>query len=107
MKNIGYIYMMTNASNNVLYVGVTNDLSRRVAEHAEGRGSIFTHKYNCGKLVYFEVFSDIEQAIAREKRLKNWRREWKNKLVESINPDWHDLGPEIALHSPDCGSSPQ
>mgnify|MGYP003313107008 FL=1 len=107
MGNIGYTYMMANANNNILYMGVTNDLARRIVEHAEGCGSIFTRKYNCHKLVYFETFPDIEQAIAREKQLKNWKREWKNQLVESINPEWRDLAPEISLHGPDCGSSPQ
>ena len=92
--------MMTNASNGVLYTGVTNDLARRIAEHIEGRGSIFTQKYNCNKLVYFENFPDIQQAIAREKQLKNWKREWKNALVETINPDWHDLASEIAGQGP-------
>lgn len=113
METIGYIYMMANASNSVLYIGVTNDLARRVAEHAGGSGSLFTQKYNCHKLVYFEVFPDIEQAIAREKQLKNWKREWKNQLVESINPEWRDLGADIAGGNPNCviptdfGSSPQ
>ena len=107
MGNIGYTYMMANANNNVLYTGVTNDLARRIVEHAEGCGSIFTRKYNCHKLVYFETFPDIEQAIAREKQLKNWKREWKNQLVESINPEWRDLAPEISLHGPDCGSGSQ
>ena len=100
METIGYIYMMANASNSVLYIGVTNDLARRVSEHAGGGGSFFTQKYNCHKLVYFEVFPDIEQAIAREKQLKNWKREWKNELVETINPDWRDLSGEIAGPSP-------
>lgn len=100
METVGYVYMMANANNGVLYIGVTNDLVRRVAEHAEGGGSVFTRKYNCHKLVYFEVFPDIEQAIAREKQLKNWKREWKNQLVETINPDWRDLAGEIAGHNP-------
>jgi len=95
MEYGGYVYMMANCNNKVLYIGVTNDISRRLVEHAEGRGSEFTKKYNCNKLVYIEVFPDIEQAIAREKQLKNWHREWKNRLVELINPDWHDLSIEL------------
>ena len=107
METIGYIYMMASANNKVLYTGVTSDLARRIVEHIEGQGSIFTRKYNCHKLVYFETFPDIEQAITREKQLKNWKREWKNQLIESINPEWLDLAPDISIHKPDCGSSPQ
>ena len=95
MERGGYVYMMTNAGDNVLYIGVTSDLARRVSEHAECSGSKFTSKYKCHKLVYFESFPDIEQAIAREKQLKNWKREWKNQLVATLNPDWRDLGPEV------------
>lgn len=88
---------MTNTSNSVLYIGVTNSLKRRIAEHAAGQGSAFTHKYNCNKLVYFEVFPDIEQAIAREKQLKHFKRTWKNDLVSSFNPTWRDLSTDIIL----------
>ena len=91
---------MTNKNNNVLYVGVTNSLVRRIAEHHEGRGSSFTRKYNCSKLVYFERFQDIEQAIAREKQLKHFKREWKNNLVQAVNPDWIDLGKSL-ISDPD------
>ncbi len=86
-----YTYMMTNHTNTVLYTGVTNDLARRVQEHKSGLIPGFTQKYNCKKLVYFESFSDIDQAIRREKLLKEYRREKKNQLVESINPNWNDL----------------
>ena len=88
---------MTNSSNKVLYVGVTNSLKRRVVEHAEGCGSAFTSRYNCHKLVYYESFPDIEQAIVREKQLKHFKREWKNQLVEEVNPDWLDLKHDIIL----------
>ena len=88
---------MTTSTNKVLYVGVTNSLKRRVSEHAEGSGSEFTRKYNCHKLVYFESFPDIEQAIVREKQIKHFKREWKNKLVETVNPDWMDLKQEIVI----------
>ena len=97
MEKRGYVYFMTNASNSVLYIGVTNSLKRRINEHAMGVGSVFTHKYNCTKLVYFEVFPDIEQAIVREKQLKHFRRAWKDELVNGVNPGWRDLIPDIIL----------
>ena len=95
METKGYIYIMTNSSNKVLYVGVTNSLKRRIAEHADGRGSAFTSKYDCHKLVYYEVFPDIEQAIAREKQLKHFKRAWKEDLISGFNPGWEDLGVSI------------
>ena len=88
---------MTTSLNKVLYIGVTNSLKRRMIEHAEGRGSDFTSKYSCNKLVYYESFPDIEQAIAREKKIKHFKREWKNKLVEAVNPEWKDLKNEIVI----------
>ena len=91
----GYIYFVTNRSNEVLYIGVTNSLKRRISEHFDHQGSTFTSKYNCNKLVYFEVLPGIEQAIAREKQLKHYKREWKNQLVSSINPEWRDLSSEL------------
>jgi putative endonuclease len=96
METHGYIYFMTNRSNSVLYVGVTESLVRRVSEHAAGQGSVFTAKYNCHKLVYYEVFQDIVQAIAREKQLKHYNREWKNQLVDKFNPSWNDLAIGLA-----------
>ena len=100
MQKKGYIYFMTNQTNKVLYTGVTNSLKRRVTKHFEGRCSVFTSKYNCNKLVYFEQFPSIEQAIAREKQLKHFKREWKNQLVETINPQWKDLSHSI-IDDPD------
>ena len=97
MEHKGYVYFMTTSSNKVLYVGVTNSLKRRVTEHAEGTGSEFTSKYNCNKLVYYESFPDIEQAIVREKQIKHFKREWKNQLVEAINPEWLDLKHDIVI----------
>ena len=88
---------MTTSSNKVLYVGVTNSLKRRITEHAEGSGSIFTSRYCCDKLVYFESFPDIEQAIEREKQIKHFNRKWKNQLVEAVNPEWKDLKQYIVL----------
>ena len=95
----GYVYMMANVTNKVLYVGVTSDLKRRITEHKEGSASKFTRKYRCHKLVYFECYSDIEQAIAREKRLKHYNREWKDKLIEGVNPEWRDLFGDIVLNT--------
>lgn len=95
MEGKGYIYFMTNKTNNVLYIGVTNSLKRRIAEHSEGRGSVFTSKYNCSKLVYFEIFPTIKQAVTRERQLKHFKREWKNQLVETINPKWQDLSESV------------
>ena len=83
---------MTNTHNTVLYIGVTNSLKRRISEHNSARGSKFTSKYNCCKLVYYETFPDIKQAIAREKCLKRYQRTWKNDLVDKSNLQWQDLG---------------
>ena len=87
-----YVYIMANQKGNVIYTGVTNDLLRRVYEHKNhlDQGS-FTSRYNVEKLVYFEVTSDVESAIEREKQIKGWNRKHKNKLIESKNPDWLDL----------------
>lgn len=95
MQHRGYIYFMTNRTNKVLYIGVTNSLKRRIAEHSQRCGSSFTYKYNCSKLVYFEIYPTMNQAIAREKQLKHFKREWKNQLVETINPEWKDLSESI------------
>jgi len=91
MYNTYFTYIMSSNNNSTLYIGVTNDLERRVAEHKSGSGSVFTKKYHCHKLVYFESFSDIEQAIAREKQLKGWKRERKDALIDSMNKDRVDL----------------
>ncbi|MBR6014679.1 MAG: GIY-YIG nuclease family protein [Firmicutes bacterium] len=93
MYNIYYTYIMSSNNNSTLYVGVTNDLERRVAEHKSGSGGAFTAKYHCHKLVYFETFSDIEQAIAREKQLKGWKRVRKDALIDSMNKERKDLMP--------------
>jgi putative endonuclease len=85
-----YVYIMTNLSY-TLYIGVTNDLRRRVFEHKNGRVKGFTSKYNIKMLVYFEEGDDINTAIYREKKLKGWRREKKIALIESVNPEWKDL----------------
>lgn len=96
MKKGGAIYIMTNFTNTVLYTGVTNDLIRRVSEHKEGKDlKFFTFKYNLKKLVYFESFHTIEEAIAREKQIKGGSRKKKENLINSFNPDWKDLWEEI------------
>lgn len=86
-----YVYILANNINSVLYIGVTNDLTRRLNEHKSEEIKGFTKKYHINKLVYFEEFSDIGDAIAREKQLKGWKREKKNRLVEVMNPEWVDL----------------
>lgn len=91
----GYKYFITNPTNKVLYIGVTNSLIRRIDEHKSG-GAVFTAKYNCKKLVYYEVYPDIEQAIERETRLKRYKREWKDNLVNKVNPNWEDLYRNLA-----------
>lgn len=92
---IYYVYIVTNKNNTVLYIGVTNNLKRRVTEHKEKINKGFTHKYNVDKLVYFECFTNIIHAIAREKRLKKWNRNWKIELIERDNREWRDLFHEL------------
>jgi putative endonuclease len=85
------VYIMTNAYNNVLYVGVTNNLQRRVLEHKSGKGGVFTKRYNINKLVYFEVTSQIQEVIFREKQIKGGSRQKKIDLINGMNPEWKDL----------------
>ena len=87
----GYVYIMTNLKRTVLYIGVTSDLKARIGDHKDGIGSAFTVKYKLKELIYFEEFPDINQAITREKQLKNWHRDWKINLIKSMNPDMRDL----------------
>ncbi|MEK6539812.1 MAG: GIY-YIG nuclease family protein [Deltaproteobacteria bacterium] len=89
-----YVYLLTNWNNKVMYVGVTNNLERRIYEHKNKMVKGFTEKYNVNKLVYFEETSDVNAAIGREKEIKKWRREKKNKLVNRMNPTWKDIGLE-------------
>ena len=86
-----YVYIMASQKRGTLYTGVTNDLVRRVAEHKEGLGSTFTSRYGVVKLVYFEDTPSVQAALAREKQLKKWSRQWKIELIERDNPDWEDL----------------
>jgi putative endonuclease len=86
-----YIYMMTNFSESTIYIGMTNDLIRRVFEHKNPVNQCFTGKYHVDRLVYYEIYNDPLEAIAREKQLKRWSRIKKTKLINSMNPEWNDL----------------
>ncbi len=86
-----FVYILSNKSNKVLYIGVTNDLKRRVYEHKTRFSKGFTWRYNVDKLVYYEHFKNIANAIIREKRLKKWKRVWKEELINNFNPEWRDL----------------
>ncbi len=88
---MGYIYIMANKPNGVLYIGVTSNLENRIYQHKNNLIPGFTSKYNLKNIVYYEVFDDIREAISREKQLKNWRRQWKIALIEKENPGWRDL----------------
>jgi putative endonuclease len=94
IKN-AYVYILTNKNNSVLYVGVTNDLVRRVWEHKNGAVSSFTKKYNVHQLVYYEYYDRMDTAIAREKQIKGGSRKKKMELIECMNPDWLDLYEEV------------
>ena len=91
-----YVYILASATNYTVYIGVTGDLIRRVYEHREHLDpDSFTSQYDVHKLVYFEQTSDIRAALEREKQLKGWRRSKKNALIESMNPEWKDLYPDL------------
>lgn len=92
-----FVYIVANKMHNVLYIGVTNDLERRMYEHKHKLVEGFTKKYNVDKLVYYNEFSSINDAIAAEKKLKGWTRAKKVALIEQFNPEWKDLTQEI-LH---------
>jgi len=92
-----YTYILTNWNNKVMYIGVTNNMQRRLFEHKNKLIDGFSKKYNLNKLVYFELFFDINQAIRREKEIKKWRREKKNNLVKLLNPEWKDLSDEFEV----------
>jgi putative endonuclease len=92
-----YVYILTNKGNTVLYIGVTNNLERRIFEHKNKLVEGFTKKYNLNKLIYYEMTEDINSAIEREKQLKNWHRDWKINLIKRFNPMWKDLGIDIGL----------
>ncbi|MBA4046094.1 MAG: excinuclease ABC subunit C [Erythrobacter sp.] len=99
MTRGGWVYILTNKPRGVLYIGVTADITRRIWQHRNGLGSAFVRKYGLDRLVRAESYPTIEEAIAREKQLKNWTRQWKIELVESDNPVWEPI-------ASDPGSSP-
>ncbi|MEA2120321.1 GIY-YIG nuclease family protein [Halovibrio sp. HP20-50] len=92
-NNLYYVYMLTNRTHRVLYIGVTNNLERRLYEHRQGLTPGFASKYRCHKLVWLEQSNSIEDAIRREKQLKAGSRQRKNALVDSLNPEWQELAP--------------
>jgi putative endonuclease len=91
MERSSYVYILASRRNGTLYTGVTGDLSRRVYQHKEGSSSGFTATYDVKRLVWYEIFADISDAISAEKRIKRWRRAWKLELIETMNPQWLDL----------------
>ena len=120
MREGAYIYFLSNWDNSVLYLGVTNNLARRVAEHKAKVDKSFSEKYNCDRLVYYETGESIVDAITREKQLKKWKREWKDELITNANPTWDDLSESVGVtqefvdavaeaykHRQDSGSSPE
>lgn len=92
-----HVYILSNARRTVLYIGMTNDLARRVAEHKAGQVEGFTKRYRVRDLLWAESFSDVNDAIAREKQLKRWHRDWKWNLVRQTNPDLIDLGATLPM----------
>ena len=97
----GIVYILSNKNRTVLYIGVTNDICKRLYQHRYEEGSKFTSRYNCFDLVYYEVHQSMEFAIDREKQLKRWHRAWKMNLIRSVNPNLNDLSEEV-----DCDSYP-
>ena len=93
----GWVYIMTNSAHGTLYIGVTANLPARVTQHREGTGSEFCVKYGLTRLVYAERHDEIIGAIAREKTMKKWKRQWKLRLIRSTNPDWRDLYDDLTL----------
>ncbi len=91
----GYIYILSNVKRSVLYIGVTSELDKRIFEHKHGKGSKFTAKYNLKVLLYFELYPNINEAIEREKQLKNWHRQWKFNLIKKSNPQLKNLSDQI------------
>ncbi|GJL97364.1 MAG: endonuclease [Hyphobacterium sp.] len=89
------VYILASRRNGTLYTGITTNLAARVEEHRQGRASQFTRKYGVTRLVHFELFDEIGEAILREKRIKKWKRAWKLDLIEQFNPDWQDISGSI------------
>ncbi len=95
MDSVNYVYILTNWNHKVMYVGSTKDLKNRVKQHRARGKTGFTHKYKVNKLVYFENAVGVREGLQREKQIKEWKRSWKDALVESINPTWVDLSETI------------
>jgi len=91
------VYILANGHYGALYIGVTSNLLQRLVQHREGLPPGFTSRYKVHRLVHFEMFGDMERAIAREKQLKNWRRQWKINLINAENPEWRDLAVGLGL----------
>ena len=91
MSKTYYVYILTNKRNGTLYIGVTNNLERRIYEHKNHLVKGFTEKYNIQILVFYEQFEDIQYALQRKKQLKKWNRKWKIELIEKVNPYWNDI----------------
>jgi putative endonuclease len=90
-----YIYILASRPGGTLYIGITNNLIKRIYEHKNNLVKGFSSKYGVHKLIYFEEYSDPQQAITREKQLKKWNRSWKSSLIRKVNPTWKDLYSEI------------
>ncbi len=97
MTKTYYMYILASKRNGTLYIGVTNNLARRLYEHRNNLIEGFTNKYNVHHLVYYEDVNDIQAALQREKQLKRWTRKWKIELIEKVNPEWRDLAEEFVL----------
>jgi len=97
-KTGGYVYIMTNKPNGTLYIGSTSDLIGRVFEHKnKANPKSFTARYNLDKLIYFEWYDRLENMVLRERQMKEWKRNWKIKIIETMNPDWHDLYNQLLI----------
>ena len=106
MLKTGYVYILASRRNGTLYTGVTSELVQRVWKHKSDVFEGFTKKYGVHRLVYFEEHPDIRDAIVREKQLKKWKRSWKIRLIEEMNPEWRDLYEDVlgAVHPPENGA---
>jgi putative endonuclease len=95
LERLGYVYIMASKRNGTIYIGVTSDLPKRVWEHRNGAIGGFTRKYGCKLLVWFQAFDSLEAARHRELQMKEWRRAWKLRVIEELNPNWDDLYPTL------------
>ena len=95
MSKKGYLYILASSRNGTLYIGATSNLVKRIEEHRQKLVDGFTKRYGVAKLVHFEIFEDIKDAIARERHLKKWERKWKTQLIQAANPYWRDLYEDI------------